>query len=155
MNKYLRSKIMRTRLTLTEIWPIRDRFIKQKYYCTTVHYRTVCPSENCLGQTVQTGQQTLRHLEQFSDYVRGPTSNWIPATLLEWFSGREENDRRNYFMINLQESMGPGRDRTRDPWICSQTRIYCQRRYRLRYATSLCHITEASASLVKILKSHI
>ena len=25
--------------------------------------------------------------------------------------------------------MGPGRDRTRDPWICSQTR------YRLRYAT--------------------
>ena len=30
---------------------------------------------------------------------------------------------RNYFMINLHESMGPGRDRTRDPWICSQTRI--------------------------------
>ena len=26
--------------------------------------------------------------------------------------------------------MGPGRDRTRDPWICSQTRL-C---YRLRYA---------------------
>ena len=24
-------------------------------------------------------------------------------------------------MINLHESMGPGRDRTRDPWICSQT----------------------------------
>ena len=22
-------------------------------------------------------------------------------------------------MINLRESMGPGRDRTRDPWICS------------------------------------
>ena len=30
--------------------------------------------------------------------------------------------------------MGPGRDRTRDPCICSQTRIYCQTRYRLRYA---------------------
>ena len=30
---------------------------------------------------------------------------------------REENDRRN-FMIKLHESMGPGRDRTRDPWIC-------------------------------------
>ena len=29
--------------------------------------------------------------------------------------------------------MGPGRDRTRDPWICSQTRICCQTRYRLRY----------------------
>ena len=30
--------------------------------------------------------------------------------------------------------MGPDRDRTRDPWICSQTRICCQTRYRLRYA---------------------
>ena len=36
-------------------------------------------------------------------------------------------------MIDLHESMGPGRDRTRDPWICSQTRICCQTRYRLRY----------------------
>ena len=50
----------------------------------------------------------------------------LTTTLLESFSGREENDRRNYFMINLHESMGPGRDRTRDPWICSQTRICCQ-----------------------------
>ena len=37
-------------------------------------------------------------------------------------------------MVNLHESMGPERDRTRDPWICSQTRIYSQTRYRLRYA---------------------
>ena len=37
-------------------------------------------------------------------------------------------------MINLHESMGPDRDRTRDPWICSQTRIRNQTRYRLRYA---------------------
>ena len=36
-------------------------------------------------------------------------------------------------MINLHKSMGPGRDRTRDPWICSQTRICCQTRYRLHY----------------------
>ena len=35
-------------------------------------------------------------------------------------------------MINLHESMGPGRDRTRDPWICIQTHICCQTRYRLR-----------------------
>ena len=28
---------------------------------------------------------------------------------------KEENDRRNHFMINLHESMGPDRDRTRDP----------------------------------------
>ena len=25
-------------------------------------------------------------------------------------------------MINLNESMGPGRDQTRDPWNCCQTR---------------------------------
>ena len=37
-------------------------------------------------------------------------------------------------MINLNESMGPGRDRTRDPWICSQLRICNQTCYRLHYA---------------------
>ena len=48
-------------------------------------------------------------------------------------SGREqeENDGRNYFMINLHKVMGPGRNQTRDPWICSQTGICCQTRYRL------------------------
>ena len=35
-------------------------------------------------------------------------------------------------MINLHESIGPGRDRTRNPWNCSQTRICSQTRYRLR-----------------------
>ena len=79
VNKYFRGKIMRTSLTLSEFWPISDRFIIQKYYCITVHYRTVWASENRLGQTVQTGQQTLGHLELFSDYVRWPTPNWIPA----------------------------------------------------------------------------
>ena len=34
-------------------------------------------------------------------------------------------------MINLHESMGPGQDQTRDPWICSQAR------YQLRYAVRL------------------
>ena len=38
------------------------------------------------------------------------------------------------FYDQLHERMGPGRDRTHDPWICSQTRICCQTRYRLRYA---------------------
>ena len=75
VNKYLWGKIRRTSLKLTEIWPIRDQFLKQKYYRITVHYCTVCVSENHLGQTVQTGQQTLRHLELFSDYVRWPTPN--------------------------------------------------------------------------------
>ena len=37
-------------------------------------------------------------------------------------------------MIILHESMGPGRDRTRDPWNCSQTRICSQTHYRLHYA---------------------
>ena len=37
-------------------------------------------------------------------------------------------------MINLHESMGPGRDQTRNPWICSQTRICSQTHYRLSYA---------------------
>ena len=32
-----------------------------------------------------------------------------------WISGREENGHRNYFMINLHESMGPGRDGTSNP----------------------------------------
>ena len=31
------------------------------------------------------------------------------------FNQRKENDRRNYFMINLHNSMGPGPDRTRNP----------------------------------------
>ena len=29
-----------------------------------------------------------------------------------WISGREEKGRRNYFMTNLYESMGPDWDRT-------------------------------------------
>ena len=58
----------------------------------------------------------------------------LTTTILEWISGREENDRRNYFMINLHKSMGPGVDRTQDPWICSQTCICSQTRYQMRYA---------------------
>ena len=57
----------------------------------------------------------------------------LTTTLLEWFSWREESDLRNYFMINLHESMGLGRHGTRDPWIGSKTLICCQTRYRLRY----------------------
>ena len=53
----------------------------------------------------------------------------LTTTFFEWFSGRDENDYKNYFMIHLHESMGPGRGRTHDPWICSLTRICCQTRY--------------------------
>ena len=52
VNKYFRGKIMQTSLAFTEVWPISDRIIRQKYYCITVHYRIVCTSENLLGQTV-------------------------------------------------------------------------------------------------------
>ena len=53
----------------------------------------------------------------------------LTTILLERLSIREENDERKYFIINLHESMGPGRDRTRYPWICSQTHICCQTHY--------------------------
>ena len=53
----------------------------------------------------------------------------LTKTLLDWFSGREENDCRNYFMINLHKT--PGWDRTHDPWICSQAHICSQTCYRL------------------------
>ena len=47
--------------------------------------------------------------------------------------------------------MGPDRDRTRDPWICSQTRICCQTRYRLRYAAALWLPAEKGADLLALL----
>ena len=40
----------------------------------------------------------------------------LTTTVLERFSGREENELRNYLMIDLHESMVPGRDQTREPW---------------------------------------
>ena len=50
-------------------------------------------------------------------------------------SGREENDSRKDFIISLLDSMGLGRDRTHDPWTCSQTRhrMCYAVRYRLLY----------------------
>ena len=38
--------------------------------------------------------------------------------------------------------MGPGQDRTRDPWIYSQTRICCQTCYRLRYVARYTYLQE-------------
>ena len=45
--------------------------------------------------------------------------------------------------------MGPDRDQTRDPWICSQTRICCQTRYRLRYVARFAFIGETEMYPVK------
>ena len=39
----------------------------------------------------------------------------LTTTLLGLLSGREENDRRNYFMINIHESMKRGRDELATP----------------------------------------
>ena len=50
-----------------------------------------------------------------------------------WISRREESDLINYFMINLNVSMGPSQDQTHYPWICSQISICSQTRYRLLY----------------------
>ena len=53
VKKYFRGKIMQTSPTLTEVLPISDRIIRQKYYCITalpyrVHFRkssrTNCPN---------------------------------------------------------------------------------------------------------------
>ena len=38
--------------------------------------------------------------------------------------------------------MGPGRYRSQDPWICRQTRICCQTRYRLRYVVRYTYLQE-------------
>ena len=58
----------------------------------------------------------------------------LTITLLELFSWREENDLRNCFMINLHESMGPGRVQTHNTRICNQTSICSQTGYWLYYA---------------------
>ena len=51
-----------------------------------------------------------------------------------WISGREEcrNYRRNYFMINLHESMGLGRDQTHGSAVRHISAV--RHVYRLRYA---------------------
>ena len=74
---------------------------------------------------------TSKAVNQYFVHILSLVTDNNPSWMI---SGREENDRRKYFMINLHESMRPGRDGTRDPWICSQIRICCQTRYRLRYA---------------------
>ena len=52
-------------------------------------------------------------------------------------SGKEVNGCRHYYMINLHESMRPGRDRTGNPRISSQTCICSQTHYRLGFTARL------------------
>ena len=67
---------------------------------------------------------------QSNSYGHGGTVSFFPGKLEQavnqYFVHLLSLDHRNYFMINLHKSMGPGLDRTCDPWICSQTCICCQ-----------------------------
>ena len=55
--------------------------------------------------------------------------------------------------------MGPGWDRACDPWLCSQTRIWCQTRYGLRYAARflliLSHISKYSMKKYSIIIGYL
>ena len=61
-----------------------------------------------------------------------------------WIRGREENGGRNYFMINLHESVRPDQDGTHNPRICSQTHICSQTCDRLRYVYHVHYIYQVS-----------
>ena len=71
-------------------------------------------------------------VNQYFVHILSLVTDNNPSWMIQQKGG--ENDRRNYFMINPHKSMGPDRDRIRNPWICSQAHICCQTRYRLRYA---------------------
>ena len=55
---------------------------------------------------------------------------------------------------NLYECMGPDRDRTCNPWICSQTCICSQACYRLRYTAWLCGVSSGFMLFVKAHSMH-
>ena len=65
----------------------------------------------------------------------------LTTTFLE-SAGREENGRRTYFMINLHESMGLGRDQICCPWIISHTSICSETCYRLRLEARFSEIND-------------
>ena len=50
--------------------------------------------------------------------------------------------------------MGPDRDRTRDPWICSQTHICSQTRYQLRYAAWYDQVSNIFIRILFVTKFH-
>ena len=76
---------------------------------------------------VMSGQSVhLTTLFSWASLIKPYTSTSLVADKPSWISGREENGQRNYFMSNLNESMGPGRDQTCNLWICSKTHICSQ-----------------------------
>ena len=101
-----------------------------------VWFASLCP----LQQLLSVHQTTLfflgKHDEAVNQYFIHILS-LVTDNNPSWISGREENGRRNDFIVNLQESMGTGWDPTPDPWICTQTCISSQTHYWLCYKTWL------------------
>ena len=126
---------MLTQIWIQIIWHLDD-FIHGIEYKSMQNYSTCTELSSYLHVgMVSSPSHTffLGKLEQVVNQYFVHILSLVTDNSPSWMNQQEENDSRNYFMINLHESMEPGRDRTRDPWICSQTRICCQTHYRLRY----------------------
>ena len=99
--------------------------------CLFVCFVALCPKSTAMVMAGRSVHQTHFFLGKLEQAVLKPVLHTHTfacnrqTTLLEGFSRIEENNSRNYFMINLHESMGRCQDRTCDPWICSQTCICC------------------------------
>ena len=110
-------------------------------YCHSIYYRLICWFYSLMWFIMILNHLKADHVQPkiplfTSDSQHPPRFRHAVYLSVEWFSGKEENDLRNYFMINLHESMEQGRDRTGHPWICSQTpktRICYQTCYQLHY----------------------
>ena len=74
--------------------------------------------------------QTEKHSLSSRSKVRCSCVNLLAHTALYFWSGT--------FTIHLHESIRPGRDWTRDPWICSQTRICSKTHYRRKVQIRFC-----------------
>ena len=63
---------------------------------------------NSFGLVMPGPSVHLTTLFSWASLTKQLTSTLCVTDKLPWFSGREENGRRNYFLINLHESMEPG-----------------------------------------------
>ena len=83
------------------------------FVCLFVCFVALRPKSTAMvmaGRSVHLTILFLGKLEQaVNQYFVHILSLVTDKTLLECFSGREKNDRRKYFMINLCESIGLGR----------------------------------------------
>ena len=92
VNKYLRGKVMRTSPTLTEIWPISDRFFKQKILLHhwallySVRFRkssrTNCPNWSANSRT----SETIFGLSPRADAKLNPWTGPMPSLIRVCFA---------------------------------------------------------------------